>query len=380
MATIARTVIDPLPAVATFYGLDALRQAAKTEPFRPSHERWRADLEDLWGRLVPRLARCFYDYLALACFGEARHADREASHYIEDFPADGGDSRGEAVVAALGYDPRQFLPVLERLFFEARWQGGFGGESWGRIAKAAQLYGRLPDAVFVDHVVDLTHNGGLCFDKEEAGLHVGSRVTYLEILDRKRRDDPSAFLEFLCHFHYTRLPWAFVKLVLRAVALELVVLSPWALSALAYRRREWAMRYTWPDEQLALILEYEPVEWGEEELDGELARSSRWVTCDGCDEDIPEGDAYSFGGYTYCSSCYEERVSTCDHCNKAVWAEDLWWSEAYDGWLCESCREELLDYCASCGCEILVEDAIWDDGSEDYVCQDCAKSEDGEVA
>lgn len=110
-----------------------------------------------------RFARNMFDFLVLASFGEAVH------HSALQWP--GGRPSGESEACAQGvrYDPRQSIPVLERVFRDLPgWSAGYGGRRWARIAFSAGYYigeMRKFPLVFADHTVDLAHNGGLAFNK-----------------------------------------------------------------------------------------------------------------------------------------------------------------------------------------------------------------------
>ena len=133
-----------------------------------------------------RLARNFFDFLTIACFGEARY--RDGSLYA--LHAKGGKSahRATAYQTALHYDPRHLLPVMEQVFGRVNWGGGYGGPKWSFIAKQAQWYFKLAMApvAFADHVVDLAHNGGLAFNKGYIISNPKDQAAYMEMLTVKR--------------------------------------------------------------------------------------------------------------------------------------------------------------------------------------------------
>lgn len=348
-----RKASDVLPLVATFYGLDALRLVARPDLFLPSHARWTQDLDRVWDAFVPAFARRLFDYLALACFGEARHAGDRASHCVEGFPVAPGDSRAVAVREAVQYNPRQFLPVLVRLFEEADWESGYGGRSWGRIARAALMYGQVPDVVFIDHCVDLSHNNGLCFDKHEAGLMLYDGGEYVQLLNAKRDKSPQELLAWLAEFVPVCSPLA--SLSERAVNLGIVDGTPLYTNGSA--------REAWRE-----LMNAPPVEWGNWEV-GDIVHNSSYVTCDNCGEDVPEDGAYYFEGYAYCEECYYDRVGRCDWCGCEVDREDLIWPDVYEGSLCPSCYEKHISPCEVCGAE------VW----HGRLCPDCAAKEEEEA-
>src|SRR5207244_2130819 len=91
---------------------------------------------------------------------------------------------------ALAYDPRSLVPVLEYVFGTLKWRGSFGGDAWLKIVGACREYLttlRAFPLVFADHIVDISHNGGLAWDKGYLlGLHSRGPDTYLAMLDQKR--------------------------------------------------------------------------------------------------------------------------------------------------------------------------------------------------
>jgi len=122
------------------------------------------------------LAYLLFDYLCLACLGEARHAVDKCGCILSQFNDKWSAYDARNVVAkdcAGEYCPKEFLPVLYELFSAendgggSAWASNYGGEPWAKLAEAANnfLDGTWSPLVLIDHCVDLVHNGGLCFDK-----------------------------------------------------------------------------------------------------------------------------------------------------------------------------------------------------------------------
>jgi hypothetical protein len=65
--------------------------------------------------------------------------------------------------------------------------GSFGGPKWAKIAQAGRMYfdPKVPKVVFLDHVVDLSHNGGLFLGKTTKWFESMGGY-YLKLLDLKR--------------------------------------------------------------------------------------------------------------------------------------------------------------------------------------------------
>jgi hypothetical protein len=104
------------------------------------------------------LASLIFDYLILACLGEARHAWGHSNGNLTELGYDSSSSRSCVVEHFAG----AIAPSEE-----AEWNSSFGGSRWGRIAKVALRYWNKEwNAItLIDHCVDLVHNGGLAFDK-----------------------------------------------------------------------------------------------------------------------------------------------------------------------------------------------------------------------
>ncbi len=169
--------------VPSFYVLEDLLVRFKPSEGAPSRIKLKHDLCEVRGSYSRVLASLLFDVLVRMCFGEARHAcDRcgvvipELSYVMD---------RKSAYRLAEQFDPKTSLPKLRDLFLEC-WTEPYGGSAWAIIAEAAMKYWSLPSGIFIDHCVDLSHHGGLAFDKLETGFHVWHKRKYLDILDQKK--------------------------------------------------------------------------------------------------------------------------------------------------------------------------------------------------
>ncbi len=184
-----------IPAVSAFYALQAIGGSPKFvqgDLFLQSSALFIEDFTAYKKEFERKLARVLFDYLALAAFGEARHAEPDT---IEDTVFARPQSckilsRNTAYDRATTHDPKKFLPYIVSLFRnrDAFCGGCVGGDSWARIAESALLYFTMPAPVFIDHVVDLSHNGGICFDKPVLVALSDSDI-YWDILNKKARED-----------------------------------------------------------------------------------------------------------------------------------------------------------------------------------------------
>ena len=161
-----------LSSVVDFYITEAVT-SFHPEFGNKAQEKLYDDAVEYFATLSHDMALCFRDYLVMICLGEARHAGRIAEWRWENIPD--GESRNESYKFATKFDPAKTLPKLVELFSSDTndWHGpGYGGGSWAKIARAAMNYGEWPDAVFVDNVIDIAHNGGIAFDKYQVSGHM----------------------------------------------------------------------------------------------------------------------------------------------------------------------------------------------------------------
>lgn len=151
----------------TFYCLEALMVALKKddEIHRHSWARLLKEVREAKEKHTHLLALALRDYLALASFGEARHSRKGGKKsFIQGFPR---GSRSDACTKAMRYDPNDFLPKIYDVFEGGGWSSAYGGPKWGQIALSALRHytGEWSDLVLCDYAFNLTHNGGLCYDK-----------------------------------------------------------------------------------------------------------------------------------------------------------------------------------------------------------------------
>src|SRR3990167_6029127 len=153
-----------LSSIVDFYITEAVT-AFHPEFGNKAQEKLYDDAVEYFATLSHDMALCFRDYLVMICLGEARHAGRIAEWRWENIPD--GESRNESYKFAVKFDPIKTLPKLVELFSSDTndwWGPGYGGGSWAKIVRAAMNYGEWPDAVFVDNVIYIAHNGGVAFD------------------------------------------------------------------------------------------------------------------------------------------------------------------------------------------------------------------------
>lgn len=147
------------------------------------------------------LADAMFDYLCIASLGEARHAYNHCLDAYVNLPV--GVTRHAVYQEAHLYKPKQFLPVLSKLFNECRWEGAFGGKAWGKGVDMALKYlrGELNPVLFVDSAIWLHHNTGVIFNKPLI-FKDGGRWVFRRVLDAKRHCKTP--LEFVSKFYMSR--------------------------------------------------------------------------------------------------------------------------------------------------------------------------------
>lgn len=280
-----RVVTDIEDVVYTFYALEALKclmlpslkEKSGFTPHRHSHERWRERLESFAKEFNSRLARLLYDYTALVVAGEIRHTIQEASHRLidDEFFAretewdvdhqtyDGGRDRIGCYQSINRYYSADSILKAGRAIFGplVDWSQRYGGEKWLAIAEAGLLYGKIPDTAFIDHCVDLSHNGSIYFDKKAGLLWLESNARYIEFLDYKRAiSDPRSLLQY-----YATKSIDLAKLKNSAIALEILD-KDFVAPEQGFRWGSW--RALEIDETFP-----EPIKWGKQILSSKLRRN-----------------------------------------------------------------------------------------------------------
>lgn len=182
-----------------FYILHALQAGIRSEVgnnpekmFSKAVEKLTADVELTSLDIVPNIALRSFVYLYAACLGEARHA-RESLAKESFIPETIAMHREGLYRAITEYRPTPSNINILISVFSQKWSSGFGGKAWRNIAEALKMYFTHPAEVFVDHIIDLEHNGGCVFNKSDARDSLHFAVEYPEsfkgFLDWKFRYD-----------------------------------------------------------------------------------------------------------------------------------------------------------------------------------------------
>lgn len=185
--------------VVEFYIIEALLVLVlkRYTPFRHSHEKFINDLLEFREKFNDKLAAIIFDYTVKACAGELRYCEERSMRYLSYYEYDEKSSRRKIYREIIGYTPSSILQASLELFNPEKneWDYCFGGKPWYLIAKAATLYKKVPNVIFIDHCVDLTHNGGVYFNKSNDIFHLEiSNSEYINILNKKSRMKPIDFI------------------------------------------------------------------------------------------------------------------------------------------------------------------------------------------
>ncbi|MCK5021175.1 MAG: hypothetical protein KAS32_29465 [Candidatus Peribacteraceae bacterium] len=181
---------------SSFYLLEELSLVLSEEQFMHSRIKLKDDIERTKKDYSEKFAALLFDTLFKMALGEARHAkDKGFKVYVKGIE---GGGRGDVYRLSERYNPQQCLPSLELLFGAGKWrESGYGGKPWYRIVKALGNYGNVPDNIFVDSCIGLSHNGGLAFNKHEADLRMTGLncASYQSILNGKQKNNPTDLIK-----------------------------------------------------------------------------------------------------------------------------------------------------------------------------------------
>jgi hypothetical protein len=243
--------------VPSFYVLEDLLIRFSPTEVSPSRVRLRDDICEARKNYSKLLSQLFFDVLVKMCFGEARHAHDRCGIVIPEI--DSTLDRNAVYKLSEQFDPKASLPKLRDLFLEC-WLQPYGGSAWAIICETAMKFWSLPHEIFIDYCVDLSHHGGLAFDKIETGFHVWHKRRYLDILDLKRNGSILDIDGPLPVFHFVE------ALLLRADNLNIIDAAPKLMTSrnFGYRPVQWG-KAVLSDAQ-SLDSQKRPVDLKEEEI------------------------------------------------------------------------------------------------------------------
>jgi hypothetical protein len=248
------------PEAYTFYVLSELKRRllSSDDLYLPSFFRLYERVEAIRQVHLIYLSDLLSDYLTLIAYGEARHAWSNCKYVLRGLGK--GHTREGAAVSMCKYEPVRTLKATTFLFRNVRWhRSSYGGYPWSRISEAAynMRSGKWRAETFCDYSFDLSHNGGLCFDKGYlVTLH--DKYSFKSFLDYKASRP-------LAHWPSVFVPWSIWRYVQRAHWLGLLTDEE------AYKIKVYAPKEQYgPKNKNIPLLErpYYPIRFGEKNFGG----------------------------------------------------------------------------------------------------------------
>lgn len=229
----------------TFYQIIAIDTIISSSdstliPFRHSHEKWLKDFEEFKTTFYSQFAKSLYDYLVFARAVEMRHMSQRANLHFFDYYTESKTSRYILKHCTIYSDKEIIRAALIAFSDLVDWEMQYGGWKWHLIAKAATYFHKLPNMVFIDHILDLSHNCSSVFDKGHNIFVLMDRNSYTTFLTNKRYGNIGLVLDYL--LYSTQLK----KLVDRAKTLGIF---------------DWHYQIS-VSPTIENVLTYEPIKWG----------------------------------------------------------------------------------------------------------------------
>lgn len=344
-----------------FYYLEALRagilmaKSAKPEfQFRRAVEKLEKDVNEAFDTLSKTMALRIYVYLWGASLGEAMYASEQCEEAIEELEAFG-------YTRTFRYFPTEHnVNTVKHIFRQDGWDGSYGGRAWLEIVEGMELYGKITDAAFIDHCVDLEHNGGCVFNKtgEHPFLLNCNTIDFNgrslhRFLNYKFSDD------ILCGTYSYDVSRKVYNLVVRY---SNIIDTISAVDCLTIGI-EWLSPYT--------------VEWNENIIEFSLTECNNGVHCNSCGDTVSEDDAFFVNDEYLCSDCTE----TCEHCNAVVHKNDASYIDGEDETWCDECKDEFMVTCEECNKDFHLDNtgmtdddvSLCNECMEDAKCEICDK-------
>jgi hypothetical protein len=342
-----------------FYFLEALQarlnMAKSANPelqFRRAVEKLESDINETFEKLTYTMAFRIYVYLYAAALGEARHANYYCEMAINELS---GNDRNSVYSKAIQYFPNdENIQILTDVFEQSWLSCSFGGKAWLNIVEGMKLYGKVSNATFIDHAVDLHHNSGSVFTKQTQSLKFDCFGTYDStslqyFLDWKFEGD----ILNCEYWQNTDTMSTSTKVYNLIVRFSNIIET---LNAIHYckPRLEFLTPYT--------------VDWGHKTYTMSDSESD-WPECEWCDNKIDENDHYHYKDQCICDSCYGDLVY-CEKCGELCKREETFEVDG-ETW-CETCAESHSFQCENCG-NLTQEYTITDDTDQTF-CNDCIEN------
>lgn len=314
--------------------------------FRHAFVKLENDVHEYKAKFAELYAENIVNYLWAACLGEARHASDMCNGGIILTELD-NRNRYSVYNEAHNYPVnRENLDILLEIYSQ-EWRSGFGGEAWLRIIKAVNMYftGELDAVSFIDHVVDLQHNGGSAFNKAACDA-TGFDTSYAGYIN-----------EFLNYkFNYD---------ILRQYINRHFEVSTKVKKLIDRHNNiiDGKLVTTWTIGRLAAVKKSEVVYKNNILETDEIESSSNY--CEYNDH-MTRQDTVEIQGQAVCRTCKESYFTHCDcgdyeHDSKVIWID----GNSY----CDDCAShEIYENCYDCGENH--SDYIEIEG--DFYCESCA--------
>ena len=276
-------------SVFKFYALEGMKaemlRRMKDFQFVKSYEKLLKDLENYSSRYNKKLAEILFDHTVLCVQTELRHAKQQCHYYIPNYYGDGWYKNYSDIMCFSSYifNPVETLKAGEELFDEGcySWQFEYGGNNWWDIAHAGLMSHQVPDVVFIDHVVDLSHNNDFYLMKE-TGLFIHTprtnRYPYEIMLNTKRYEPFSLFCDEYISF--------FCRDVLNLYRRYLYVLGIDNPDMQTSIQLCLAKKDVLCENSIQAILDYKPIQWGNQHVEIENLQQSPY------DDEYEEYDEY----------------------------------------------------------------------------------------
>jgi len=241
--------------------------------------------------------------------------------------------------------------------FDGNWSGSYGGRAWHSIIDAVKMYDDVSPATFIDHAIDLEHNGGNVFDK--------STGKYAPVnFDNEGLDDVRGFLNVkfskdILNFktHYARVTSKTFTLLTRYGNI-VEKIHPFYADYEGFNDYPEPFDVEFEDGTLTVMdskggLRCAECECQIDEDDHEHNPSDECIcsdcarkydTCEKCCKLHDKDDLVDVDGDNLCERCAQNVAAKCWFCDE--WHENYWVTEDDSEIVCENCRDE--HYCEEC--------------------------------
>lgn len=279
-------------------GLTMAKVANAELEYKHSFVRLENDITEEYNRLTKSIALRVYVYLWAAALGEARHADNRCDTRILDLD---GRSRSSIFSESLRYFPDdENVQIVLDIFHDENWwnSGCYGGKKWYEIVEAMALYGKVSDSAFIDHTVDLEHNGGCVFTKGEGAKSLKFSIDGYSglhyFLDYKFREDI---------LNSPKRQWGLIQKI--EVSTKVYNLVSRYSHIIGCKAMDWLKP------ELETLTDYS-VEWDFDRLETEEQSGSN--TCMNCGDHVSYDEVCMHDDDVYCDSCFCEKFTSCAKC------------------------------------------------------------------